>query len=67
MFGKIGESIKNFVQKHKKVVIVGTTLLVGTAAGIIVYKLKFSDTGAIEAITDAAGEVVDPETIITMF
>ena len=63
MFGKIVAKAKGFVQKHKKVVIVGTTLLVVTAAGIFVYKLKFSDTGALEAVTDAAGEVLDPETI----
>ena len=52
-----------FVKKHKKAFLIGTTLVVVTAAGIVIYRMRFSDAKSIEAAVEAATDALASEAV----
>lgn len=55
-----------FVKKHKKAFLIGTTLVVVTATGIVIYKMRFSDAKSIEAAVEAATANLAAEAVETV-
>lgn len=55
-----------FVKKHKKAFLIGTTLVVVTAAGIVIYKMRFSDSASIETAVEAATANLEAESVKTV-